>query len=666
MPRLALIALLLSGISVGYAAATAQLRLDLAAGPPGWRHVATLRPGQDAGLSGRALPLALGYPLGTHGTLVPPPGGTALEVVATLPDDASLELRGKGTGAGVALVISNVGDGSVVVLEAGSGEAGSSPRAALACSGTLAAASLAGRGNAAVQARVALVDSGVRVEVDGEQATCTTTLANPQWSVRAGLRTLGLARLAVDGGPQVQAPGARWSSRLGGALLGLGLALGLARMGRGRPVLLAAASSCWPLWLCAPLAHADLGRFFVAWRLKVAHPPQWAVLGPVLLSLGLLGGSLAARWLRAGSGLAPGRAAAVAVGAALGWGGVAWALGPRDPRAAAFVGGIGATLGLVTWANARRVRGFNLLSLGGVALALLLAEHALSRTHWGASLVGVSNRGPGQGDARSVGTLFDTFEALENTRRFSEYPARDYPVRPPARAAPTRVVALGSSSTAGAYQNDDLDEFWPAELQRLLGSAVQVVNQGVGGWTSLHARRYLETQLELVDPDVVVVYLGHNDVLTPSPRTYADLLAAWRRGGDAALGASNRLGRVRVYQALRFGVQALVGGPSGVAVPVPDARDNYAAMAELLASRQGKLLLVREAISPDPSALAAYGEMMAALADSPGVAYLDAAPVLVDPRAGDAFLDDCHLTHHGHVLLAEAVAARLRDEGWIP
>ena len=30
-----------------------------------------------------------------------------------------------------------------------------------------------------------------------------------------------------------------------------------------------------------------------------------------------------------------------------------------------------------------------------------------------------------------------------------DYPDRDYPVRPPPRAAATRIVALGSSSTAG-------------------------------------------------------------------------------------------------------------------------------------------------------------------------------------------------------------------------
>ena len=52
------------------------------------------------------------------------------------------------------------------------------------------------------------------------------------------------------------------------------------------------------------------------------------------------------------------------------------------------------------------------------------------------------------------------------------------------RAGSARIVAMGGSSTGGAWQNDKLDQFWPAELERSVGGAVQVVNLGVGGWTT--------------------------------------------------------------------------------------------------------------------------------------------------------------------------------------
>ncbi|MBM4369342.1 MAG: SGNH/GDSL hydrolase family protein, partial [Deltaproteobacteria bacterium] len=427
-------------------------------------------------------------------------------------------------------------------------------------------------------------------------------------------------------------------------------------------ILAAFGLACAPLLLAGPLAHADAARFLDSARLSLPAAQGWGLYGPVLASLAL--GALATAWRLSRPGIARGLGVIAALGVLAG--GAAWALGPRDPVAAAFALGIGACLGLLTWANATRLRSYNLVSLGAVALALFLGEHALARTQYGASLVGVSNRAASRGDAQSVGTAFDTFEALENTRAFRDYPDRDYPVRPPARAAPLRVVALGSSSTAGAYQNDDISEFWPADLERLLGTGVQVINQGVGGWTSLHARRYMETQVDLVDPDILVVYLGHNDILTPSPRPYAQLLEAWRAGNDASVATSNVLGRVRVYQALRFFVQALVATPSEAAVPVADARENYQALAELMHARGGKLLLVREAVSPDPAQLADYGAMMAWLAEADHVGYLDANGVLLDPRAGDAFLDDCHLSRGGHVLLAEAVAEALRREGWVP
>ncbi len=668
MRRVPQILLLLSGISGGYGAATAQLRLDLAAGPPGWRRATPPPSIQAATMAGPPPSLTDGYTLGGRATIWAPAGAVGLEVDVALPNDGHVELRATGSGRGAALFVNAEGAGTVMVIAPGGASApgGGGGRASLQCDGVIRAPALAGEGISRVRAKLSTSPGGVLAQVDDQSVRCTTDVEDAAWSVRAGQRSVAISRLRpVDAAP-VEAPGRSLFPRLGSAAAGLAAAALLIPLGRRFPAARTAAACTWPLLLAAPLAHADLAAFFTRARLSVPHPAQWAILGPLLLTAALLLWVGLGRWMRGGVGLAAGRGVGSVGVAAVAAGCTAAALGPRDPLASAFAAGIGGVLALVPWANVRRVRGVNLLSLGGVALSLLLAEHALSRTQWGASVLGISSRSPEQGGSPPVGTIFDTFDALETTRKFSSYPDRDYPVRPPARTAATRVVALGSSSTAGAYQNDDLEQFWPAELERMLGPAVQVVNQGVGGWTSLHVRRYVETQVDLVDPDVVVVYLGHNDILTPSSRTYADLLEAWRRGDDPSLAASSRLGTIRVYQALRFGIQALVAPPSGVAVPVDDARDNYEAMARVLRDRGGRMLLVREAVSPDPSPLLAYGEMMASLADDAAVAYLDAAPVLVNPEVHDAFLDPCHLTPHGHALLARAVEGALRAEGWLP
>ena len=98
---------------------------------------------------------------------------------------------------------------------------------------------------------------------------------------------------------------------------------------------------------------------------------------------------------------------------------------------------------------------------------------------------------------------------------------------------------------------------------------------------------------------------------------------------------------------------------------VPQARDNLRTMILILQAQGARVLLVREAVAPDPSVLEDYGRMLARLGEERDVGYLDAASVMVQPTSGDLFLDDCHLTWAGHVVLARLVADALVQRGWI-
>ncbi|RME23304.1 MAG: SGNH/GDSL hydrolase family protein [Deltaproteobacteria bacterium] len=556
----------------------------------------------------------------------------------------------------------------------------------------------------------------------GTETTCPLAADRPfdRVALRSGLRRVGIHRVVVGDGPPEEAPGVSWPLRAGlagtGAALGVGLLAAIRRLGigAGRASLLLAA------WLLTPLlARADLDAALQACRIIADHPLWWAPGLPLCLSAAGVGLALQGRFVRPSAPLprwavpVAGLLAGLPVPLATGWAGlaalplgagaavvlaaVARRLGPAADRAVAgaAVFGLGAgvvaallaprwwvavpltegaavLLALLVWANvrAREVRAFNLVSLACVVGAVALAEQALTWTATGLSLVGVSSRtaaAPAPGAADDLGTAFHSFEALEHTRQFQRYPIQDYPVAPPPRSAAIRIAAVGGSSTAGAYQNDDIDQFWPADLDRILGPEVQVINQGVGGWTSLHVRRYLETRQDIVDADIIVAYLGHNDLLTESPRPYRQLYETWAAGGSPSTAISRLLGDVRLYQLLRFSIQALVGVGTGPAVPLPDARDNLQAIAELQRRRGGRLLLVTEGLSPDPAAMAPYGRMMAELAaESPDVAWLDGAALLADPARTGLFLDDCHLTRQGHELLASAIAETLRQLGWVP
>lgn len=719
--RLLLLLATFAGLSLGWGGAMVFERAQLDAGPSGWSARHPPVPVLLASLAGPPNLPGDGFPLDSHGQLTAPMQSPAsVSVEATVPSGGQVELvlGGGGRRDGVALWISRVGEPFAGVFEAGAPVDQTTqpmaPREALRCSPSLTPPS-----TAAVSASLAVDASGIVATVGDAQTRCARRRVGGEASIRSGLRRVGLHQISVGGGQgtlQVEAPGPRWGVRLIAAIGGGGLALGWAVLALSRGSL-GLVLPLLPLLAVGPLAGGDMARLLQSARVLSDWPEGWALglplavtawgvalwsarwvvrqegAGPwwwgavalgalglggivVMGAFGLLAGAVLAL-VGVGAGLAIGRRwpglglsrGLVAVGGlgllALG---MAAAMDPAEGMAVIYAAEIGALVGVIVWVNARELRGFNLISLAGVVLAAVAADQGLRWTAYGGRLMGVSGRGgAGMDDPGSQQVdAFSGFRALEETQAFRDYPDQDYPVRPtPRRADATRLVALGGSSTGGAWQNDDLDEFWPAEVERSLGGTVQAVNQGVGGWTSLHIRRYLETRMDLVDPDVVVLYIGHNDILTESPRPYRQLHAAWRAGGGWSMGVSKLLAGVPAYQAARFWVQALVRSGGGAAVPVDDARGNIAAIHDLLSEREVPMVLALEGVAPDPSVLGAYGGMMDALAAAPDIAYVDTASRLADPRQGTTFLDDCHLTATGHAVVARAIVETLQTEGWV-
>lgn len=88
----------------------------------------------------------------------------------------------------------------------------------------------------------------------------------------------------------------------------------------------------------------------------------------------------------------------------------------------------------------------------------------------------------------------------------------------------TRVVCLGGSTTYG-YAVDD-DATYPVRLQQALAAArpgldVEVINAGLESYTLLESLANLKHYVLPLQPDVVVVYHGANDV---RPRRYANFV----------------------------------------------------------------------------------------------------------------------------------------------
>ena len=83
------------------------------------------------------------------------------------------------------------------------------------------------------------------------------------------------------------------------------------------------------------------------------------------------------------------------------------------------------------------------------------------------------------GWARQTNVDFEVFEAGQH----ATYPG-GYPVAIP-KPPFTSGRSMGGSTTGGAFQNDNLRDFYPALMRKHLGKDWEVLNR-VGGWTTWH------------------------------------------------------------------------------------------------------------------------------------------------------------------------------------
>jgi lysophospholipase L1-like esterase len=79
-----------------------------------------------------------------------------------------------------------------------------------------------------------------------------------------------------------------------------------------------------------------------------------------------------------------------------------------------------------------------------------------------------------------------------------------------------RIMVVGSSTTFDSQVTSD-ERAWPARLQHWLenlvpGLPVEVINAGVPGNTMLDALIRLQTELYRFEPDLLILYEGHNDL----------------------------------------------------------------------------------------------------------------------------------------------------------
>jgi lysophospholipase L1-like esterase len=240
-----------------------------------------------------------------------------------------------------------------------------------------------------------------------------------------------------------------------------------------------------------------------------------------------------------------------------------------------------------------------------------------------------------------------------------------------------RIICLGGSSTWG-WPLPDTKRIYPALLEELLNShfpdrRFEVINAGVGGYSSFQDLMYLKNSLLEYSPDVVTICAGANDSnnnsdihVAMTDREYWEYLQKKINKqplvGQVILSAWERFFmNFRVYNAMSE-IMFRMGNKPKRRVPVSDFTDNMEELIRLGRQNNFKVFFITEA-HRERDVIAEYNEVLQRLAGSrEGVFFVDTRLLLDDDSY---FIGQMHPTYDGHKIIAAAVFDALVASGAI-
>jgi lysophospholipase L1-like esterase len=243
-----------------------------------------------------------------------------------------------------------------------------------------------------------------------------------------------------------------------------------------------------------------------------------------------------------------------------------------------------------------------------------------------------------------------------------------------ARPKPTtrrRVICFGDSITFGYGVSDG--QTYPARLQeRLADRGFEVVNGGVTGYTSHQVGILLERVLPLVQPDLATFCVGWNDgTLRPlSDREYAGRV----RTAMAVEGVLDRLYVFRAARGLYTRSALPAAAPPALkprVEPLVYAENLRAMVARCRGARATPVFLAlpRRVRAGDLPVASPYPAVLSAVAAELQVPLVVIPPLAMGTATGpneESFIDSIHFSPAGHERMADALAARLAELGYVP
>jgi len=277
--------------------------------------------------------------------------------------------------------------------------------------------------------------------------------------------------------------------------------------------------------------------------------------------------------------------------------------------------------------------------------------------------------------------------------RFNSFGYRGPEIEIPKPPGRVRVLCVGGSTTFGGENPEEAT--YPALLQAALRERspeadIEVVNAGVAGYTSVESVVDFALRGLDLEPDLVILYHGVNDVpaaLTPRFKSdYSHWTPPHRRvpGGVPTLPERSLL-LLTVRWKLERPAAAEADAPL-LEAPPPEAiaafERNTRTVARLAKSRRARVVLPSFAerihLYPDlasekplyagkahPSAeafrrtIAAFNEVLRRVAEEESALHPDLQALLPDSK--DAFLDWMHLTDAGNAAMAALLAAAIAE-----
>jgi hypothetical protein len=267
------------------------------------------------------------------------------------------------------------------------------------------------------------------------------------------------------------------------------------------------------------------------------------------------------------------------------------------------------------------------------------------------------------------------------TSTFNSLGMRD--VEPAAVKAPgtCRIVTLGDSVTMGegVAQNQT---FTYGLRELLAGRKVEIVGAGVSGWNTTEEERFLRTNLDRLDPDLVVLtyvvndYEPYNSIRRDRERerTWSDrifeVLILRSRFFEWSLFtyhkmAGPNLDGMKMF--VRWDAMLKASGPPFA----PDdpgwnaSREALLRMRDSLSARGAKLVIFLYHLGPLPLEAVALERLREFSRDS-GVQVIDTLPFFTGHSWKEIVLNpvmDPHPNAQGHALLAKGIAQSLETAG---